>query len=223
VSDGPVPDGPADGGRRLVLLRHAKSDWPDVPDHDRPLAKRGRKDAPRIGRWLRTHGYVPDIVICSTALRTRQTWDLVAPELNGSAQVRFEPRAYAASVLTLLYLCRELPASCDAALLIGHNPGIEELAASLGGAPAQAGFRFPTAAVAVFEFTGAWSTLAPGQANLLDYTIPADLLRTPGHRSGQAKRPESSRGGCTTARSAKKKKRDVAGHRDYGGPPRTDG
>jgi phosphohistidine phosphatase len=203
--------------RRLTLLRHAKSDWPDVPDHDRPLAKRGRKDAPRIGRWLRTHGYVPDIVICSTALRTRQTWDLVAPELNGSAEVRFEPRAYAASALTLLYLCQELPPSCDAALLIGHNPGIEELAASLGGAPEQAGLRFPTAAVAVFEFTGAWSTLAPGQANLLDFTIPADLLRTPrGDLSPVA-------GGCTTARSAKEKKRNVAGHRDCGGPPRSDG
>jgi phosphohistidine phosphatase len=167
--------------RRLTLLRHAKSDWPDVPDHDRPLAKRGRKDAPRIGRWLRAHGYAPEIVICSTALRTRQTWDLVAPELNGSAEVRFEPRAYAASPLTLLYLCRELPDPCHGAMLIGHNPGIEELAASLGGAhggaPEQAGLRFPTAAVAVFEFTGAWSALAPGQANLLDFAIPADLLR----------------------------------------------
>ena len=163
--------------RRLTLLRHAKSDWPDVPDHDRPLAKRGRRDAPRIGRWLRAHGYVPDVVICSTALRTRQTWDLVAPELNGSPEVRFEPRAYAASPLTLLYLCRELPAPCHAALLIAHNPGIEELAASLDGAQERAGLRFPTAAVAVYEFTGAWSDLAPGQANLLDYTIPADLLR----------------------------------------------
>jgi len=174
--------------RRLTLLRHAKSDWPDLPDHDRPLAKRGRKDAPRIGRWLRTHGYVPDVVICSTALRTRQTWDLVAPELNGSAEVRFEPRAYAASALTLLYLCQELPAPCHAALLIAHNPGIEELAASLGGAqegaPESAGLRFPTAAVAVFEFTGAWSALAPGRANLLDFTIPADLLRTSGRESG---------------------------------------
>jgi phosphohistidine phosphatase len=127
---------------------------------------------------------VPDVVICSTALRTRQTWDLVAPELNGSVQVQFEPRAYAASALTLLYLCRELPDACHAALLIGHNPGIEELAASLGGAPESAGLRFPTAAVAVFEFTGAWSTLDPGQANLLDYTIPADLLRTSGRRPG---------------------------------------
>jgi phosphohistidine phosphatase len=208
--------------RRLTLLRHAKSDWPDVPDHDRPLAKRGRKDAPRIGRWLRTHGYVPGVVICSTALRTRQTWDLVAPELNGSAEVRFEPRAYAASALTLLYLCQELPDPCHAAMLIGHNPGIEELAASLGGvqegAPDPAGLRFPTAAVAVFEFTGAWSTLAPGQANLIDFTIPADLLRRPGRAT--------SRGGKVhpkppLVRPIKEEK--CGGPPDYGGPPQADG
>ena len=109
--------------RRLILLRHAKSDWPDVPDRDRPLAKRGRRDAPVIGRWLRDHGYLPDTVICSAARRTRQTWKLVAPELGVSPSVTFEPRAYAASAMTLLYLVRELPATSQTALLIGHNPG----------------------------------------------------------------------------------------------------
>jgi phosphohistidine phosphatase len=174
-------DGADETTRRLTLLRHAKSDWPDVPDHDRPLAKRGRKDAPRIGRWLRDHGYVPDTVLCSTARRTRQTWNLVAPELNGSPEVLLEPRAYAASALTLLYLCRELPSRCRTALLIAHNPGVEELAASLAGPPAgrdgeeRPGLRFPTAAVAVFEFAGEWSALAPGRAELLDHAIPADL------------------------------------------------
>ena len=97
------------GTRRLILLRYAKSDWPDVPDRDRPLAKRGRRDAPKIGRWLREHGYLPDTVICSDARRTRQTWDRVARELGGSPSVTFEPRAYAASATTLLYLVMELP------------------------------------------------------------------------------------------------------------------
>jgi len=160
--------------RRLILLRHAKSDWPDVPDHDRPLAKRGRRDAPRIGRWLRDRGYVPDTVICSTARRTRQTWDLVAPELNGSPKVQFEDRAYAASPQTLLYLCRGLPGPCRTALLIGHNPGIEELADTLA-APGTSGLRFPTAAVAVFGVAGEWPELSPGQARLLDHVVPADL------------------------------------------------
>jgi len=166
-----------DKTRQLMLLRHAKSDWPDVPDRDRPLAKRGRHDAPVVGRWLRDHGYLPEAVVCSVARRTRQTWDLVAPELGGSPPVTFEPRAYAASALTLLYLVRELPAAYRSALLIGHNPGIAELADSLAEPSDRNGgpLRFPTAAAAVLEFPGDWADLAPGHARLLDYITPADL------------------------------------------------
>ena len=174
----------SDTTRRLILLRHAKSDWPDVPDRDRPLAKRGRRDAPRIGRWLHEHGYQPDIVVCSAARRTQQTWDLVAPELDGSPAVRFEPRAYAASALTLLYLAQELPSRYRTALLIGHNPGLSELASQLAAPPdisrvtdngPRPQIRMPTAAVAVFEFSGDWPSLTPGQARLIDHIIPADL------------------------------------------------
>jgi phosphohistidine phosphatase len=188
----------SDTTRRLILLRHAKSDWPDVPDRDRPLAKRGRRDAPRIGRWLHEHGYQPDVVVVSDAARTRQTWDLVAPELGESPAVHFEPRAYAASALTLLYLAQELPARYRTALLIGHNPGLSELATSLAGPPEstmaagppgsdratgpavkdngpRAAISLPTAAVAVFEFTGDWPSLTPGHARLINLTTPADL------------------------------------------------
>jgi len=174
--------------RQLILLRHAKSDWPDVPDPERPLTKRGRRDAPKIGRWLHEHGYVPDVVICSTARRTRQTWELVAQELGGVPSVRFEPRAYAASALTLRFLIRELPSRYRTGLLIAHNPGLSELAASLAAAPAgddaaaddmagtgPVGMRFPTAAVAVFEFRGDWADLWPGQGHMIDFTTPADL------------------------------------------------
>jgi phosphohistidine phosphatase len=194
----------SDTTRRLILLRHAKSDWPDVPDRDRPLAKRGRRDAPRIGRWLHEHGYQPDVVVCSAARRTRQTWDLVAPELGGSPAVRFEPRAYAASAMTLLYLVQELPSRYRTALLIAHNPGLSELAGQLA-APADIGpgigpgigpeigqeigpeigrvtdngprpeISLPTAAVAVLEFPGDWPSLTPGQTRLVDHIIPADL------------------------------------------------
>jgi phosphohistidine phosphatase len=188
----------SDTTRRLILLRHAKSDWPDVPDRDRPLAKRGRRDAPRIGRWLHEHGYQPDVVVVSDAARTRQTWDLVAPELGESPAVHFEPRAYAASSLTLLYLAQELPARYRTALLIGHNPGLSELATSLAGPPEsttavgppesdratgpavkdngpRAAISLPTAAVAVFEFTGDWPSLTPGHTRLINLTTPADL------------------------------------------------
>ncbi len=183
----------SDATRRLILLRHAKSEWPDVPDRDRPLAKRGRRDAPRIGRWLHEHGYQPDVVVVSAAARTRQTWDLVAPELGGSPAVHFEPRAYAASALTLLYLAQELPARYRTALLIAHNPGLSELATSLAAPPEsdkaagppesdrvtdngpRPAVSLPTAAVAVFEFSGDWPSLTPGHARLISLTTPADL------------------------------------------------
>jgi phosphohistidine phosphatase len=168
----------SDTTRRLTLLRHAKSDWPDVPDEDRPLAKRGRRDAPVVGRWLREHGYLPDVVVCSPARRTRQTWDLVAKELGGSPSVTFEPRAYAASALTLLHLVRELPVASRAALLIGHNPGLEELASGLTEPPEGGkgpGLRLPTAAVAVVEFGVPWADLTLGGARLIAFTTPADL------------------------------------------------
>jgi phosphohistidine phosphatase len=174
----------SDTTRRLILLRHAKSDWPDVPDRDRPLAKRGRRDAPLIGRWLREHGYQPDVVVVSAATRTRQTWDLVAPELGGSPAVHFEPRAYAASALTLLYLAQELPDRYHTALLIAHNPGLSDLATSLATPPESEtatnngpgpALSLPTAAVAVFEFPGDWPSLTPGHARLTNLTTPADL------------------------------------------------
>jgi phosphohistidine phosphatase len=150
----------------LLVLRHAKSDWPDgVADHDRPLAKRGRRDAPRVGQWLASHDYQPDVVVCSTAQRTRQTWDLVAATLTGAPQVTFDPRAYGASAQTLLYLARELPAQYRTALLIAHNPGVSELA----------GVGMPTAAIAALEFDGDWPDLAPGQGRLKAFITPADM------------------------------------------------
>jgi phosphohistidine phosphatase len=150
----------------LLVLRHAKSDWPEgVPDHDRPLAKRGRRDAPRVGRWLARHDYGPDVVVCSTSRRTRETWDLVAAKLDATPVVIFDPRAYGASAQTLLYLACELPDECRTALLIAHNPGVSEFA----------GASFPTAAVAVLEFDGDWPDFAPGQARLAAFTTPAQL------------------------------------------------
>ncbi|HLK00935.1 MAG TPA: histidine phosphatase family protein [Streptosporangiaceae bacterium] len=164
--------------KTLLLLRHAKSDWPeDVPDHDRPLAKRGRRDAPRAGRWLHTHGYRPDVVICSTALRTRQTWDLVASNLGTSPAPTFEPRAYAASAQTLLYLARELQPVTRVALVIAHNPGISELASILAASEGttRRTIGFPTTGLGVLTFAGTWADLAPGAARLDAFVTPADM------------------------------------------------
>ena len=128
--------GTEDAGRKLIVLRHAKSDWPDVADHERPLAKRGRRDAPVVGRWLGEAGYVPDAVICSTAQRARQTWELVSAGLAEAAPgvspvVRFEPRVYEAAVLGLLMLVREFDDAWHTAMIIGHNPGLAGLATGL--------------------------------------------------------------------------------------------
>ncbi|MFD8542920.1 SixA phosphatase family protein [Streptomyces sp. NPDC059649] len=119
---------------RLVVLRHAKSAWPpDVSDHERPLAKRGRRDAPAAGRRLFADGYVPDLVLCSTARRTRETWELVAPELGARPEVVFEPRVYGASVAELVEVLREVPEQRRTVLLIGHQPGVQDVVLSLVG------------------------------------------------------------------------------------------
>ena len=173
-----------------MLLRHAKSDWPDgVPDHERPLAARGRNDAPVMGRWLRAEGYGPDHVVCSTAVRTRQTWELVQPELDTAPSTVFEPRAYAASVQQLAEVVGGAPDAARTLLLIGHNPGIEEFALTLADTGADADSveggrtdaldrmrgKFPTAAIAVFEWSGGWDQLFPGVARLARFVTPRDL------------------------------------------------
>jgi phosphohistidine phosphatase len=176
-----VSDRQADPGRRLVLLRHAKSDWPDdVPDHERPLAKRGRRDAPAVGRWLGQSGYAPDGVICSTAVRARETWELAADGLRAAAPdavppVSYEPRVYEATVLGLLMLVRELPPEWRTTLLIGHNPGLAELTVGLAAPSSDPPAAFPTAAVAVLGVPGPWADTAPGEAGLLAFAIPADM------------------------------------------------
>ena len=173
--------GTEDAGRKLVLFRHAKSDWPDVADHDRPLAKRGRRDAPAVGRWLGASGYVPDAVVCSTAQRARETWELasaglaaVAPGRSRVPVVRYEPRVYEATVLGLLMLVREFDAAWRTAVIVGHNPGMAELTEGLAG-PGSAPQAFPTAAVAVLGLPGPWAEAAPGEARLLAFTVPAQL------------------------------------------------
>jgi phosphohistidine phosphatase len=173
----------AEEPRRLLLLRHAKSAWPDVPDSERPLNDRGRRDAPAMGRWLLSSGYVPDLVLCSTASRTRETWDLLAPALEAGPPVRFEQRIYEASALSLLHLLRESGNGYRTVMLIGHNPGIAELAIGVAqmadgpeGEPLErAREKFPTAAVAVLDFQGEWADLTPGEVHMTDFAVPREV------------------------------------------------
>ena len=173
------------GGRQLVLLRHAKSAWPDVPDHERPLARRGQRDAPVMGRWLRTAGHVPDRVLCSTARRARETWELAQSALGASPAVSFDDRVYGASAAGLLDLVHRAPRTAKTLLIVGHDPGIPELAFMLAGAAPSGAVprttvdrmkeKFPTAAVAVLELTGDWAQLGPGAARLTSFVTPREV------------------------------------------------
>ena len=171
------PGATAAPDRRLVLLRHAKSSWEDdLPDVERPLAPRGRRDAAEAGRWLVAHVGRPDLVLCSTAVRTRQTWAWAAesePDVLGPVPVRHEPAIYEAWSDTLLDLARGLADEVRTAVLVGHGPGLPDLAERLnrgsGSAPLPA---FRTSAVAVFGVTGPWRTLDPGTAVLTAFAVP---------------------------------------------------
>jgi len=183
--------------RTLILLRHAKSAWPEgVPDHDRPLGPRGRRDAPVAGQWMRLSGYVPDHVLCSTALRARETWQLAEPELGTQPPVSFEREAYEASAAELLDLIRRLPAAARTVAVVGHDPALPEVALALAAdqkpshsaAPADALDRlrekFPTAAIAVLELGGPWSLLRPGSARLAAFVTPRDMGRRYSGKAG---------------------------------------
>jgi phosphohistidine phosphatase len=165
--------------RRLILLRHAKSAWPDVADHERPLAGRGRRAAPAAGRWLRESGHVPDLVLCSTARRARETWQLAEEELGAHPRTTFEDRVYGASAAELLELARQTPPGVRSLMIVGHEPSMSaltlELADDDGAAPLdRVRTKFPTAAIAVLAFTGSWPELGPGQARLADFVMPGE-------------------------------------------------
>jgi phosphohistidine phosphatase len=149
--------------RRLVLLRHGKSDWSGgPPDHLRPLARRGQRQASEAGRWLAGNVGVLDLAVVSPAERTRETWRLAAAELDTPPPVREDDRVYAASAPSLLAVLQELPEEAAMVVLVGHNPAIEDLVASLTGRSVS----MPTSALAVIDLPGPWSDAARGAAEL---------------------------------------------------------
>ncbi|MEU6065168.1 histidine phosphatase family protein [Streptomyces sp. NPDC047082] len=165
--------------RRLVVLRHAKSAWPEgVPDHQRPLAPRGRRDAPAAGRALVEADCLPDLALCSTAVRARQTWELASGQWGTPPPVRHDRRLYAAGAEDLLDVVREVPPEVETLLLVGHNPGLEDLVLDLAGdalddALDQVRTKFPTSAIAVLAWHGTgWEALGPGTALLTSVIVP---------------------------------------------------
>jgi phosphohistidine phosphatase len=170
--------------KTLYLLRHAKSDWgnPGLDDHDRPLAARGERAAAVMGVHFAQQQYQPSLVLCSSARRTRQTLEALLPHLPGHPELLVEERIYLASCGQLLARVQELDDGQSGVLLIGHNPGIADLAGTLAGSGERASLRrlaarFPTAASAVCEFDlERWRDLSPGSGRLLSYATPKDLV-----------------------------------------------
>ena len=169
-----------DTPRKIVLLRHAKAEWSQSADHERPLAERGRTDAPIAGRKLADSGIAFDLALCSTATRTRETWKLAVHEFPHRPRTTYEERLYEASLGELIALLNEVPDDVHNILVIGHNPVMHGAADALSGqADGEALARmtkdgFPTAAYAVVEFSGTWKSLEPGVGRLVDYWTPHD-------------------------------------------------
>ncbi|HEX4080470.1 MAG TPA: histidine phosphatase family protein [Rhizomicrobium sp.] len=172
--------------KRLLVLRHAKAAAHDEKhDKERALVERGREDAARMGRAMRERGYLPDLVLCSSATRTVETWEHVAPELRTRPETEFLDALYDAAENTILACIHAVERSAPALLYIGHNPGLERFARMLVRSPVDSDERrragalaqkFPTAALAVLDFDSAeWAAIERTTGRLSDFIMPAEL------------------------------------------------
>lgn len=166
--------------KQLLILRHAKSAWDTETESDfeRPLSKRGQRDAPRMGHWLGQQGLIPDYVISSPALRAKQTTLKVCEALKLDAtRLHWDNRIYEASPGTLLQVLASCPKRAHRVLLVGHNPGLELLLGYLcNDIPLPAdGKLLPTATLAHIEMPDDWTQLDPGVGHLNALTRPRSL------------------------------------------------
>lgn len=165
--------------KTLILLRHAKSDWddPGLADHDRPLAARGREAAPRMGSWLKAHGPIPDLVLCSTATRARQTLALALEALGAEPETRFDRGLYLAGGAGVLARVRRAPDEAATVMVVGHNPDFEQLARRLATTGDRAALdrlaeKYPTAGLAVIALpVERWAEAGPG-GRLIAFETP---------------------------------------------------
>jgi phosphohistidine phosphatase len=170
--------------KRLAILRHAKSSWDDsgLDDFNRPLNERGWKAARRIGRELEKRGLKFDLVLSSTAARTRETIDGVQEKYDfAAASIEFEPQLYGASEQVLLEIVRGLGEKVKAPLIVGHNPGLEQLVAGLTrndseGLRQRVSGKFPTAALAILELPAKrWAEIEPESGEVVELILPREL------------------------------------------------
>lgn len=171
--------------KTVLLLRHAKSSWdhPQLTDHQRPLAPRGIKAAPRIGRFIAESDLIPDRVICSSARRAMETWELVEEVIRGPQTVEVRTDLYHASTGAVVDMIQNLPDEEHRVLLVGHNPTFEDLALHLSGdgdpdAREAVRRKYPTGALAVLDFqVDSWSQVWPGKGFLTAFVKPKTLSR----------------------------------------------
>jgi phosphohistidine phosphatase len=167
----------------LTVLRHAKSSWDEhgIDDFDRPLNERGRKAAKLVGRELKRRRIRFDQVIASPAVRVRQTLDELTKGYDEHLNVRFDERMYGASVETLLDLVQTIPDEVHAPLLVGHNPGLQELLLQLtrdddGGLRCNIAAKYPTGAVAVVTLPASrWEEVSPQSGEIRELILPREL------------------------------------------------
>jgi phosphohistidine phosphatase len=171
--------------KRLYLLRHAKAvpAEPALEDHDRELTVRGMHDAGAMARYMRKNGFIPDLILSSSAARTRQTTELVLREI--AARTDYRESLYLAEAGKILMLVQAAPQNVAGAMVVGHNPGLEDLANLLAREPVRRKERvrrdvleekFPTAALAVLDFdVEKWRDIRPGEGALADFVRPRDL------------------------------------------------
>jgi phosphohistidine phosphatase len=171
--------------KTIFLLRHAKSSWdePNLDDYERPLAPRGIKAAPRIGKFMARQGWIPERVLCSGARRARETWEMVSDVLEGHQPVEYLPEIYHGSSLTVKEMIRRLPDEENSVLVVGHNPTFHHLALTLAGsgedrALRQLQFKYPTGALAILDFqVDSWSRIRDGRGFLRDFIRPKALKK----------------------------------------------
>ncbi len=167
--------------RHLLLLRHAKSDWDTgaAEDFERPLAKRGKKDARRMGQWMHREGVRPDYVVSSPAVRAMETGYRVCRELGiQKDDIHFDRRVYEAEATTLLAVLADCPQGRNTIMLVGHNPGLAELLAWLWGektAFPEDGKLLPTATLARLRMPRDWGRLERGCGRMILLTRPRSL------------------------------------------------